>query len=327
MAKRGFTIIELLTVVTIIGVLIALLLPAVQAAREAACRVQCANNLKQIGLALHNYHAAQGSLPPGNINQSANMCGGAAGELAGSYSSRFGNWMIALLPYIEHGSLFDRYDLRYTNQSMANKSTRETVVPAYICPADLATQTPVVPATGFAATAGVKYAPGSYRAVSGRSDEAGSDTGVNYLDSEMLDSSYQAKSRGPIHMLLPALKYRTEPFDNIKDGLSNTLMVGESTTMTNTGYRTFWAYSYAYYSLSGATAQTRTLWGDYDRCVAAGGSGDVTPCKRGWGSFHANMLNFVFCDASVHPINTNIDMTLFANLATIDGGENVQFSN
>jgi prepilin-type N-terminal cleavage/methylation domain-containing protein len=326
--SSGFTLIELLTVVTIIGVLIALLLPAAQAAREAARRLQCTNNLKQIGLGLHNYHATQGVLPPGNINVSTGTCPGGSTGPTYSYSCRFGNWMIALLPYVEQSALFDRYDCRYWNQSDQNQTVRETIVPTYLCPSDAVAKTPVVPADGFGGTAAanVKYAPASYRAVSGRSDDAGVDDGVYYLDSEMVDGAYRASARGPIHGVYPQsmrFRYRSETFDNIKDGLSNTLMVGESTTATGAGYRAFWAYSYSFYSMSGATAQSRTLWGDYDRCVAASGPGYAIPCKHGWGSFHGDIINFVFCDGSVHPINTNIDMTLFTSLATIDGGENV----
>jgi prepilin-type processing-associated H-X9-DG protein len=102
------------------------------------------------------------------------------------------------------------------------------------------------------------------------------------------------------------------------------LLAGESTTKTNRSWRTFWAYSYAYFSLSAATPQARTLLGDYDASVAAGGPGRDKPCKRGWGSYHPQGINFLLCDGSVHFLETSIDMDLFATLATIDGSEIAQ---
>ena len=101
-ARRGFTLIELLVVIAIIGVLIALLLPAVQAAREAARRTQCVNNLKQLGLALHNYAgASDGRLPPVNFSQVANPATGNAAVGSAHY---------ALLPYVEQGNVARLYD-------------------------------------------------------------------------------------------------------------------------------------------------------------------------------------------------------------------------
>lgn len=318
--RSAFTLVELLVVITIVGILIGLLLPAVQAAREAARRVQCAGNLRQIGMAIHHYHAAHDSFPPGNINRAANFCPGMA-EPTTSYSTHFGNWLIAILPYIEQTALFDRYDLHYLNESPENQPVRETAVAVYACPSDLNTQTPTVPATGPAAQVGAKYAPGSYRAVSGRGYN-----GYNYLDSEMTQSNYDRGGRGAIHMI-GALGFTTENIDRVRDGTSNTLLVGEATTATNTGYRTFWAYSFAYYALSGAAAQPRTLWGDFDRCQQAGGNGNDIPCKRGWGSFHPNGMNFVLCDGSVRFLQTTIDLNLFGDLVTIAGGEVAQVPN
>ena len=316
--RSAFSLVELLVVITIIGILIALLLPAVQAAREAARRMQCANNLKQIGLALHSYHAALGSFPPGNINLGAGMCPGAA-EPVRSYSTQSGNWMIAILPYIEQGALHDQYDNRYTNESAQNRTVRETTVAAYACPSDYAIGTLAVPATGPASLVGAKYAPGSYRAVTGWSGD-----GINFLDSEMM-YDYKPEWRGPIHATYTSFAwgFGVERFSNVRDGLSNTLLVGESTTSTNSARRTFWAYSFAYYTLSAVTSQQRTLWGDYDRCVKCGGTGAEIPCKREWGSFHSGGMNFVFCDGAVHFIHTDIDTNLLANLATIAGGEPV----
>jgi prepilin-type N-terminal cleavage/methylation domain-containing protein/prepilin-type processing-associated H-X9-DG protein len=318
MVKRrgGFTLVELLVVIAIIGILIALALPAVQAARESSRQMQCAGNLKQIGLALHAYHAAQGSFPSGNINYTAGRCPG-GDEPTTSYSTQHGNWLIAILPHLEMSDLFDRYDAKYKNESPENQFVRETVVATYLCPSDRRGELLEVPATGPAAKAGAKYARGSYRAVSGRSGDA-----MNYLDSETM-FDYRRESRGPIHaaFVAPAWRFSVESTANVRDGLSGTLLVGESTSAGSSHHRTYWAYSYAYYTMSAATAQARTLWGDYDRAVASGDPANLAPCKRGWGSFHNGILNFVFCDGSVHPLTTRIDLTLFGNLATIDGGE------
>src|SRR5215213_6170551 len=131
MQRRGFTLIELLVVIAIIAVLIALLLPAVQAAREAARRAQCVNNLKQIGLAMHNYHDVNGSLPPGIKG----CC--------------WGTWILFVLPQIEQQSLFNAwnfggdllyyqgiYDAPLRYGGVANLTVSSSRVNAYLCPSD-----------------------------------------------------------------------------------------------------------------------------------------------------------------------------------------------
>ena len=122
---KGFTLVELLVVIAIIGVLIALLLPAVQQAREAARRMQCSNNLKQIGLALHNYHETFESLPMGNS----------------SYQDWGISWMPALLPYVEQGALYDKFDFDtlganygYSNQCNNLGNDAKTLIDVFMCP-------------------------------------------------------------------------------------------------------------------------------------------------------------------------------------------------
>ncbi|MDW8037786.1 MAG: DUF1559 domain-containing protein [Thermoguttaceae bacterium] len=310
----AFTLVELLVVITIIGILVGLLLPAVQAAREAARRAQCANNLKQIALALHNYHTAWAVFPPGNINRTAGLCPG-MGEPTQSYSTQFGNWLIAILPFVEQQALFQKYDLRYNNESPQNQSVRETLVPIYVCPSDVNYRVPAQPATGPAAANGAKYMPGSYRAVSGRTHD-----GYNFLDSEMM-FEYRRQNRGPIHVV-GVWGFDCESVETIRDGTSNTLLVGEWSTQTNPGYRTFWAYSFAYYSLSAGTPQSRTLQGDFDRCAAQYDVGMDLPCKRSWGGLHPGGIQFALCDGSVRFLTAGVDPSLFSNLCTIAGGEN-----
>src|SRR4051812_24180729 len=129
--RPGFTLIELLVVIAIIGVLIALLLPAVQAAREAARRAQCVNNLKQIGLGLHNYESTNGVFPPGRIN--TYVAGN--GHCWGAYSQ--------MLPFLEQKAVFDAMNFSMnpdpdytTSTAVANRTAAVTVVSALLCPSD-----------------------------------------------------------------------------------------------------------------------------------------------------------------------------------------------
>ena len=315
---RGFTLVELLVVIAIIGILISLLLPAVQAARAGSRRMQCASHLKQIGLGLHGYHAAHGSFPPANYTYTEGLCAADQAVAAGEDPQTGANWLIAILPYVEQESLHEAYDFDRFNEAEENRRVRETFVATYACPADLAAGELTVPASGPAGAYGlnVPFMSGSYRAVAGRSD------GENFLDSAD-HLRYAREWYGPLHTVgIRGLK--PERFRNILDGTSSTLLVGESTTQTQPQYRTFWAYSYAYFSVSSAVPQPRTLLGDYDRCKATGGHGHSKPCKRGWGSMHAGGLNFALCDGSVRFVNTSIDMGLFAELATIAGGESAR---
>jgi prepilin-type N-terminal cleavage/methylation domain-containing protein/prepilin-type processing-associated H-X9-DG protein len=315
MSKRcgGFTLIELLVVIAVIGILVGLLLPAVQAARGAAHRLQCANNLRQVGLAVHQYELTHRSLPPGNFNRTAGFCPG-MDEPAVSYSSYFGNWLVAILPFVEQTPLRDLYVVGQLNESEDNRVVRETFVATYSCPADFDRRTLAVPATGPGTQSGAQYMPGSYRAVSGRSDD-----GLNYLDSEMM-FQFRPRSRGPIH-IVGVWGLHTERMAEILDGTSNTLLAGEFSTRTSPRYRTFWAYPYAYYTLSAVTAQPRTLLGDFDQCVAIGGAGGPNPCKRSWGGLHSGGVNFVLCDGSTRFVANTIDLDIFGGLATIAGGE------
>jgi prepilin-type N-terminal cleavage/methylation domain-containing protein len=323
--RRGFTLIELLVVIAIIAILIGLLLPAVQKVREAAARMQCSNNLKQIALALHNYHDAMGTLPAGSVYKSV-----------GGKFDYYDTWAISILPYLEQNNLFALWDPTLpnaTNASANMDALRQTPVKVYNCPSDPNSFTPLKPESGPGGQSGLPIPvcmPSSYRCVAG-ADWGGQDWGVdqggpneNWDDATQvpwLMAGYSG-DRGPLHAC-PQGVAGPEKLVGITDGTSNTLLVGEYVTRTHPRRRTFWAYAYTSYNESTVTfAQSRTLLPDFDLCVntAPGGSNQ---CKRAWGSTHsAGMIQFAFCDGSVRGISSSIDMNfVMPALASIAGGE------
>ncbi len=304
--RRAFTLIELLVVIAIIGILVGLLLAAVQQVRAAAAKLSCANNLKQIGLALHNYHATYHRFPPGGITE---------GPCCKTLSKA--TWTILILPFLEENALHQRYDLKRFNEDPSNEFVRKSLVSVYLCPSDPVPRRPIVPESGPASILQLAYFPGSYRAVSGMSDGSGFFDNFDPKHPPPRNGAW----RGVMHTHWENIGLGTERLVNIVDGASNTLMVGECATGTNQQRHTLWAYTYTSYNQSSAVAQPRTLLPDYERCQAIGGPGDPNTCKRGWGSFHPRGMNVLLCDGSVRFLSQNIDMNLFTHLATIAGGE------
>jgi prepilin-type N-terminal cleavage/methylation domain-containing protein len=313
-SAAGFTLIELLVVIAIILVLMAMLLPAVQMARETARRASCTNNLRQIGMAMHLYHDAHKSLPPGGISP---------GPCCSTES--YTTWTIQLLPFLEQRSLYDLYSQMETNESRANRAVRETFVPVYACPSDVATRQMAIPASGPAFDKRLYYMPGSYRGVGGKSDGVSGwwDNTTDWIEQNPRRPRPPRQWRGVLHVVAGPL--RPENLASVTDGLSNTLMVGEYAMMRSQVFglrrRTFWAYTYGSYNRSDAVPQSRTLLNDYDRCTSLGGPGGAETCNRAWGSFHPEVLNFLLCDGSVQTFSLAIDMHLFADAATMAGRE------
>lgn len=185
--RTGFTLVELLVVIAIIGVLIALLLPAVQAAREAARRTECFNNQKQLGLAIHNHHDTLRRLPPG-WHAPANDPDGAPGWA----------WSAHLLPFMEQENLHDLVQLNVHIVSSANQTARETVLDQFVCPSD-------APDSEMVTLGPITVARSNYVAVFGDheiEDHPDDGHGAFFLNSRL-------------------------QFRSITDGLSNTYFVGE----------------------------------------------------------------------------------------------------
>jgi prepilin-type N-terminal cleavage/methylation domain-containing protein/prepilin-type processing-associated H-X9-DG protein len=324
-SRFGFTLIELLVVIAIIAILIGLLLPAVQKVRDAAARAQCANNLKQIGLALHNHHDALGTFPPGGMQTGVNG------------TPCYTNWAIEILPYMEQSALYSRYNQALLNENTAQKFVNQSRVKTYECPADILIGKLERPASGPQKYA---YMHGSYRAVSGRSGAIGRGFWDTF-ESQFWPPNFRMDQswRGALHGT--AVSYNGVPAQNatgpggaplsqmggperiatVIDGTSNTLMVGEWSTMTTSNRGTFWAYTYASYNQSSVTSESRILNNNFNRCASMPGQGADNPCKRSFGSFHTGGSNFVMCDGSVRFVSNAVDINLLAAAATIAGSE------
>jgi type II secretory pathway pseudopilin PulG len=305
----------LLVVIAIIGILVALLLPAVQAAREAARRMSCSNNLKQVGLALHNYHDTYNVFPPGGIN-CRNWPSSNCGTFNGN-GPHLTTWTIAILPFIEQQPLADQYFQELPNEAPENMPVVQTFVQTYLCPSDVGGNQLDRPASGPRQH---DYAPGSYRAVSGLVP----DPGPNWWDE---GNTQDLRFRGVMQTVFDS-HTTSNTMADIKDGTSMTNMVGEYHTTTTNTRRTFWGYAYTSYNQSGACPSCGPhMFGlpDFSKCSArsAGWPDGNNSCKRAFASLHPGSIGFCRADGSVRSVNANMDLDIFGAMASIAGGETV----
>jgi prepilin-type N-terminal cleavage/methylation domain-containing protein/prepilin-type processing-associated H-X9-DG protein len=297
----GFTLIELLVVIAIIGILIALLLPAVQKIREAAARMQCSNNLHQIGLAAHNFH--------GDFNHLPTSAG--PGYNYNATSPNVYSWLVKILPYVEQQPLF--------NQIGAGNATTPTIAAAanlgianpvktYLCPSDLAYGGK--PRTDEENIRGWAVGQTNYKGVCGNNWQWGSFQyypnppyqGIGGGNGNGLDNGNGMFFRSDFN--------RPLPLTGVKDGLSNTFMVGEDIPADN--IHCDWVF------FNHATG-TCAIPPNY---VEAGNPGDW-PNVYSFRSNHTGGLNFAFGDGHVQFINQSIDLPTYRALASISGGEAV----
>ncbi len=316
---RGFTLVELLVVIAIIGILVALLLPAVQAAREAARRMQCTNNLKQMALAALNYENSYGELPPGEM---------ARGDDENRWNVSTG-WAIELLPFMENQPLYDQFDFTGTKSYKApnNVQASQTFVDGFLCPTDTFTVELVQPQgeTG-------QFAPTTYKAVSGVIDQTrtggfpvywdrryGGQAAINKL------KDYSAL-RGPLPASGADYPLKPTKIAQITDGTSKTALVGEYHTLTSADIRkSVWGSSWRYHSKGHLMSGSLFRLPDLDQCVATSPAiyGNEGPflCFRTFATAHAGgVMNFALCDGSVSGVNQDIGDDVFLLLGSIAGG-------
>jgi prepilin-type N-terminal cleavage/methylation domain-containing protein len=306
----GFTLVELLVVIAIIGVLIALLLPAIQAAREAARRAQCSNNLKQIGLALHNYHSAMGRLP----------CGATYGDTNTHHS-----WCIEILPYAELMPVFKQFHLKKYLDDSSNRLAMMTKISLYICPTDPQSRDPIMKDRWT-----VNSNPATQMAMWYLGSSGPTHTGEQNCywcpfprtsDSQPMIYSYCCQGSGNgfdpwgngVGMFMRCT--RGIKFSEVRDGTSNTFMAGETLP------------SHCIYAELGETLPigptvvpfNSMACKDFPHIKADPPDGQSFGVCQGFRSLHRSGAHMLMADASVHFVNEYIDYILYNALGSRDG--------
>ena len=307
--REAFTLVELLVVITIIALLIALLLPAVQAAREAARRVQCGNNLKQLGLAALGYEQAHSVLPAGYCYGPMGSCGTATWVGRGSV-------LVRLLPYLEQQPLYDCYDFSKSTDSQkypnSTKYLGGAVVPAFLCSSDQPTSLYV--------SGGVK-AKANYEASCGPTamyDNTSEAPCSLYSSFNAFATASEPGFAGPF-----TRRCKNCPLADIHDGLSNTIFFGEVRTAWSRNAATGWGWAG-----SSCTANTNVPINFYSGDRSYDGTNGCA-CVLNWNtaigfkSCHPGGAYFAFGDGAVRFLQEAIDFQLYQYLGDKSDGKPV----
>ncbi|MGD9857493.1 MAG: DUF1559 domain-containing protein [Planctomycetaceae bacterium] len=316
--ERGFTLIELLVAIAIIAVLIALLLPAVQQAREAARRTQCRNNLKQIGLALHNYHDQALAFPPITVTGPCEWSRSPFGTDAVGWWP----WRVRILPYIDQGNLYDEFDLdedahynlaKYEPQMSQN-------IPLFLCPSDLYAERVYRP-TGWWQGEPIGFASSNYFVCMGGNGLHVRDWFYPNWDNPTLCARHRLvnpmRPNPPYNGIFWDVNQAT-PIGAITDGTAYTILLGErpGDSSEDGPQLGWWAYGAGFDTFGNGDHGLDCSEGLYK-----GDHSDPWAHMTHFWSLHPGGAHFTMGDGSVHFLSYSIDYNLFTALGSKHGGE------
>jgi prepilin-type N-terminal cleavage/methylation domain-containing protein/prepilin-type processing-associated H-X9-DG protein len=325
--RGGFTLIELLVVIAIIGILVGLVVPAVQKVREAAARTQCVNNLKQIGLALHSYHDANRCFPPGYLDSNTSPNSTPDNDVGPGWG-----WAAWLLPYLEQGNLYKQINFKVTVGTGVNTSVSQVALPVFQCPSDPYQQAVPIYDSNFT-TPVATVAHGNYVGCNGW-EECFYGAGGNPQSGPGTDGLGGGFGQAGVGAFYRNSRVRML---GVTDGLSNTIFVGERSgdhapaTWTGAmpgGRCPAWMASAAPtpYAAPPGPAYDNADFGE--AFVLAHTNATHLPNADfplfdpdTFYSLHPGGANFLFGDGSVHFLTSSINPATYQALGTIAGGE------
>lgn len=326
---RAFTLVELLVVIAIIGVLVALLLPAVQAAREAARRTQCTNNLKQIGLGVLNYESSKKEIPynrySGNYGVPDTFWGRAQVNGAGGAPCRAWSWLASILPYLELDAIYSQGGI--PNTPLETSSAVGTVIPAFQCPSDAIADGNPLQRTNTYYIRGLRAI-----GLTNYDGVMGAQSNVPLWVNDNIETPGQNEPWFNGNGVMAIFAWQNPlGFNNIEDGASRTMMAGEQAfeasraACGDIGKCYGLGYSWAHSIEASATAAIPPNYAVPGQ-PSADPNVDAYPYRSqfGFNSVHPAGLHFVYVDGSVHFINESIELGVYHALATIKGGETLQ---